>query len=153
MQTLKVKDYYSTYLIIAIPCTFPIALAIVSSVLNWDVLLAFFITFIIYAVLFTFYVRFLNREQDKYLITADEEKLTLRRYGTFQWNAIVSIEAYTKNFGWGRRRSDSRYVNIKLADGRKLSINVDNCDYSNDEIAERLHKIGGFTNLASVKQN
>ncbi len=138
MAVFRVKDYgYMRFLMMPFG-TFPILFIGIASFLNQNYLLAFFITLAIYTVAFIYFVKYLRKKENEYLIIADEQGVSILKHGNYTWNEISGVNAFSEGFG----RSRAHYVKIFLLNGKSLTIEVTNCDYENQDIARKLKEIG-----------
>ena len=146
MGTLKVKDYSYSYTLIVVCCTFPLCLMMIANCVNQNYLLAFFITIVIYTIAFVYFVKYLRKTEDEYLIFADEQGVTFFKKGTYKWVEIVSVNAFNEvkrnGFGGTGTRYDAKFITVMFSTGKSLTIEVTNCDYENQDIASKLNEIG-----------
>lgn len=138
MAVFRVKDYKYMGVLIMLFGTFPILFIGLASYVKQNYLLAFFITLAIYTVAFIYFVKYLRKKENEYLITADDEKVLFLKHGSHRWSEIASINAFSEGFG----KSRTNYVKILLTNGFSFSIDVTNCDYENQDIARKLKEIG-----------
>jgi len=150
MDDFKVKDYTSTYGLVIICCSFPVGFGVIAFIFKGDLLLAFLITVVIYAIVLTFYIKYLNRKQEEYLISAGQEDVAFLKYGVFKWSEIESIEALSQRLLGGRR--EYKYIKVQLVDDKFFTVAIENCDYEYDVIAEKLNKIGRLPSSGQLKQ-
>jgi hypothetical protein len=146
MATLKVKDYTYSYTLIVVCCTFPLFLIILANCVDQNYLLAFLITLVIYTTAFIYFVKYLQRTEDEYLIFADEQRVTFLKKGTYQWADVKSVAAFNKvqrdGFAGTGTRYEAKFITVNLTNGKSLTIEVSNCDYENQDIARKLKEIG-----------
>lgn len=118
--------------------TFPILFIGIASYLNQNYLLAFFITLAIYTVAFIYFVKYLRKKENEYLIIADEQGVSILKHGSYMWSEISGINAFSERVG----KHEDYYVKIFLLNGEVFAIEVTNCDYENQDIAGKLKEIG-----------
>ncbi|MFD1257436.1 hypothetical protein ACFQ3S_11565 [Mucilaginibacter terrae] len=82
------------------------------------------------------------REQDVYVIIANNESVTFLKFGKYNWDEIDSIDTHTQISPWGSTRHEEKYLLLNLINGESFSIEVTNCDYQLYEIADKLKRIG-----------
>lgn len=91
MATLKVKDYSYSYTLIVVCFTFPLGFIMIANCVDQNYLLAFLITFVIYTIAFIYFVKYLRKTEEQYLIFADDDSVTFFKKGTSQWKEILSL--------------------------------------------------------------
>jgi len=84
------------------------------------------------------------KDQDVYIIVANNTHVTFLKFGKYLWNEIDSITTYTTISTWGSTRHEKKYLLLNLVTGKSFSVEVTNCDYQLNEIADKLRALGNL---------
>jgi len=140
ITSIKVKDNGNLAFIIIPFCLFPLFFIGIAGLCNWNYLLAFIVLLFLYIIYMILILRLLQKQENIYAITADEDSITLKNLGTFNWNEISDIKSIDDNTFFTKR--PQYYINITLKNGKILKINVTNFDYNFKELRDSLLSLG-----------
>lgn len=136
LNSLKVKDTSFLVTLIVAFCIFPIIFFLLASALNDNYILSIVITFLIYSVYGIFFVRRLKRDEEVYVLTATDDKISLRKHGTFHWDEISAIETFCEiPFG---RRSPHKYIKFVFSSTDDIILDASNYDIDYNELKNKL---------------
>jgi len=142
---IKVKDNGNLGFIIIPICLFPLFFLAASGIFSLDYLKAFIVIVIIFIIYMVFAVKFLKGQEDVYAIIADENEITIRNIGKYEWREIESIKSErTSLFSYDRNKN--KFLNVILNNGKKIRINATNFDYPIEELETIFNSLGNLEN-------
>lgn len=141
-ETLKIKDLSYLYTFIIVVCIFPLVFMGIPGLVSNDHLIAFLITFCIYSISFVFFIKFLNKQENRFAIIANNEGVSFKGKGKFRWQDISSIDSFTKIERKLNGRYEAQYITVKLTSKTGFVLKTNSYDYQHTEIVEKLNRIG-----------
>lgn len=149
--TLKVKDTsFSMYIIVAFS-VFPILFFLLAVAFNYNYVLSFVTTLIIYLAFSIYYFRKLKREEEVYAITITGNLLTIHKHGTFNISDVSKIETFTRvPFG---DRSLRKYIKFSFSNSEDIILDASNFDIEYTELRNKLIGIKSKCIISDSIQN
>lgn len=96
------------------------------------------ITFLVYSLIVLTFIKY--NKTDKYVIEANEDEITISKYGTYKWEQISNIKSVRElNMLTLQRRV---YLRFYLTQGKIISLDSSNFDMYGEELAQKLMKLG-----------
>lgn len=132
---IQVKDTTCYGVLIFLIAMFPFIFLFFS--LNLGYVWGVVITFFVYSLIVWVIVKY--NKTDKYEIEADNEQITLKRYGSYKWEQISKIEAVRELNIMLKPRL---YLKIYFTMGNVISIDTSNFDMFGEELAQKLRQLG-----------
>jgi len=138
---IKVKDIGFTMFIIYAFGIFPIVFLATLNVLDSNFLITSVVLITVFTVLGILYFRKLIRDENVFVIIADEESITILKYGTYKWNEILKMETYTK-LPYGSR-NNRMYIKFFLSNGLEIVLDATSYDIFHKDLLYELNKLRG----------
>lgn len=139
VNSIKVKDNGNLGYVIIPCCLFPLVFMAITLTFNLSYLITFLILLVVYTTYMIFILKYLQKQEGIYAITANETEVIFLNSGTYKWYEIKNIKPITSySFLYNSR---SKLI-VNLVNGQNFKINLTNFDYSNDDLANILTNMG-----------
>jgi hypothetical protein len=132
---IQVKDTTSYGILIFLIAMFPFVFLFFS--LNFGYVWGVLITFFIYLLIVWAIVKY--NKTNLYVIEADEDQVTLSKYGSYKWEQISKIKAVRELNIMLKPRM---YLKVYFTNSNIISIDTSNFDIYGEELAQKLRKLG-----------
>ncbi|MFY7732192.1 MAG: hypothetical protein ACOVSR_01830 [Bacteroidia bacterium] len=133
---IQVKDTSSYGVLFFLITMFPVIFLFFS--FNLDYIWGVMITFLVYSLIVLTFIKY--NKTDKYVIEANEDEITISKYGTYKWEQISNIKSVRElNMLTLQRRV---YLRFYLTQGKIISLDSSNFDMYGEELAQKLMKLG-----------
>lgn len=133
---IQVKDTTSYGILFFLIAMFPVIFLISS--FNCGYVWGAIITFLVYSLIVLVFVKY--NKTDKYAIEANEDEITISKYGTYKWEQISKIKSVRElNMLTLQRRL---YLRFYLTQGKIISLDSSNFDMFGEELAQKLRELG-----------
>ncbi len=140
-KKLKVKNINYMGILIFCIFMFPFVFMGISSFTGYVIGVIF--TFCIYSIITIAIVKYIKINENKFDLEADEETVTFKKYGSFNWNKINKIETRIEmDYSFSSSFKRRLFLKIYLTNGNILSIDTSNFDIHGTELALELKKLG-----------
>jgi Ca2+/Na+ antiporter len=139
ITSVKVKDNSNLGFIIIPFCLFPLIFMGIAFAIGENYLLTFIIMIFLYTIYLILILKYLKKQEEVYAITATEDGISFKDFGTFKWDEIKMIKA-VPDVLFSRNRY--KFMNITLQNGKKFKIETTNFDYPNHELETIFKALG-----------
>ncbi|MFA9215160.1 MAG: hypothetical protein ACEQSR_15190 [Candidatus Methylacidiphilales bacterium] len=133
---IQVKDTTSYGILFFLISLFPFIFMFFS--LNCGYVWGAIITILVYSLIVLVFVKY--NKTDKYAIEANEDEITISKYGIYKWEQISKIKSVRElNMLTLQRRL---YLRFYLTQGKIISLDSSNFDMYGEELAQKLREMG-----------
>lgn len=133
---IQVKDTSSYGILFFLITMFPFIFLFLS--FNCGYILGAIITFLVYSLIVLAFIKY--NKTDKYVIEANEDEITISKYGTYKWEQISDIKSVRElNMLTLQRRV---YLRFYLTKGKIILLDSSNFDIYGEELAQKLKQLG-----------